>query len=201
MYKWFKWRISDRRSVSDRLKARGYPCAKGYNSSASQWLSGEQVRLCSGHPKVHFWTIVQGGWGGGWGGGRVHSRSSGLPDYMSFCQTWYDERHNQAILYDADLYDFDLPWRSQGYKQTNKSSHSRNQCIAKRPGVTRDFRILIIWGRWLQRSHLSIVNMDPLIICSSIQFFCAKQNAHWRGLEHFPEGQESGWIAITQCMY
>ena len=69
MYKRFKWCISDRRSVSDRLKARGYPCAKGYNSSASQWLSGEQVRLCSGHPKVHFGTIVEGSWGWRGGGG------------------------------------------------------------------------------------------------------------------------------------
>ena len=69
MYKWFKWCISDRRSVSDWLKARGYPCAKGYNSSASQWLSGEQARLCSGHPKVHFGTIVEGSGGGGGGGG------------------------------------------------------------------------------------------------------------------------------------
>ena len=61
------------RSVSDRLKARGYPCAKGYNSSASQSLSGEQVRLCSGHPKVHFGTIVEGsgGWGQGVGGGCI----------------------------------------------------------------------------------------------------------------------------------
>ena len=54
MYKWFKWCISDLPSVSDWLNARGYPCAKGYNSSASQRLSGEQVTLCSGHPRVHF---------------------------------------------------------------------------------------------------------------------------------------------------
>ena len=65
MYKWFKWCISDMRSVSDWLKARGYPCAKGYNSSASQWLSAEQVRLFSGHPKVHFGTIVEGSLEGG----------------------------------------------------------------------------------------------------------------------------------------
>ena len=65
VYKWFKWRISDLRSVSARVNARGYPCAKGCNSSASQWLSGEQVRLCLGHPKVHFGTIVEGSWGGG----------------------------------------------------------------------------------------------------------------------------------------
>ena len=45
------------------MNARGYPCAKGCNSSASQRLSGEQVRLCSGHPKVHFGTIVEGSWG------------------------------------------------------------------------------------------------------------------------------------------
>ena len=45
------------------MKARGYLCAKGCNSSASQWLSGEQVRLCSGHPKVHIGTIVEGSWG------------------------------------------------------------------------------------------------------------------------------------------
>ena len=67
MYKRFKCCISDQRSVSDQLKARGYPYAKGYNSSASQWLSGEQVKLCSGHPKVHFGTIVEGSWGGGGG--------------------------------------------------------------------------------------------------------------------------------------
>ena len=64
MYKWFNWCIIDLRSVSARVNARGYPCAKGCNSSASQWLSGEQVRLCSGHPKVHFGTIVEGSWGG-----------------------------------------------------------------------------------------------------------------------------------------
>ena len=40
------------------------PLRKGYNSSASQWLSGEQVRLCSGHPKVYFGTIVEGSWVG-----------------------------------------------------------------------------------------------------------------------------------------
>ena len=79
MYKRFKWCVSDWRSVSDRLKTRGYPCAKGCNSSASQWLSGEQVRLCSGHPKVHFGTIVEGSWGGGRG---VHGRSPGLHDYI-----------------------------------------------------------------------------------------------------------------------
>ena len=58
-------------SVSDYLNARGCPFAKGYNSSASQWLSGEQVRLCSGHPKVNFGTLVVGSWGreGGVGGG------------------------------------------------------------------------------------------------------------------------------------
>ena len=70
MYKRFKWCISDRRSVSDRLKARGCPRAKGYNSSASQWLSGEQVRLCLGHPKAHFETIAEGSCGRGGGGGE-----------------------------------------------------------------------------------------------------------------------------------
>ena len=76
MYKWFKWRISGLHSVSARVNARGYPCAKGCNSSASQWLSGEQVRLCSGHPKVHFGTIVEGSWGRVLGG-------SGLCHYMA----------------------------------------------------------------------------------------------------------------------
>ena len=85
IYKWFKWRINDLRSVSARVNARGYPCAKGCNSSASQWLSGEQVRLCSGHPKVHFGTIVEGSWGGGGGGGGVLGGSSGLPHY---CTPW-----------------------------------------------------------------------------------------------------------------
>ena len=61
--------LGDAFRTSDRLKARGYPCAKGYNSSASQWLSGEQVRLCSGHPKVHFGTKLEGSSGGGGGGG------------------------------------------------------------------------------------------------------------------------------------
>ena len=65
MYKWFKWCVNDLCSVSARVNARGYPCAKGYNSSASQWLSREQVRLCSGHLKVHFGTIVEGSWGVG----------------------------------------------------------------------------------------------------------------------------------------
>ena len=80
MYKWFKWCISDLCSVSDWLKARGYPCAKGYNSSASQWLSGEQVRLCSGHPKVHFGTIVEGSWrvGRGCTAGPTGSLTIGL---------------------------------------------------------------------------------------------------------------------------
>ena len=87
MYKWFKWRISDLRSVSARVNARGYPWAKGCNSSASQWLFGEQVRLCSGDSKVHFGTIVEGSWGGGGGGGGVRGvlgGSSGLPRYSSF---------------------------------------------------------------------------------------------------------------------
>ena len=53
MYKWFKGCICDLRSVSDQLIARGSPCAKGYHSSASQWLYGEQVRLCSAHT---FWN-------------------------------------------------------------------------------------------------------------------------------------------------
>ena len=64
MYKWFNWCIIDLCSVNARVNTRGYPCAKGCNSSASQWLSGEQVRLCLGHPKVHFGTIVEGSWGG-----------------------------------------------------------------------------------------------------------------------------------------
>ena len=57
------------RSVSDWLNARGYPCAKGDNSIASQWLSGEQMRLCSGHSKVHFVNIVVGFWKWEGGGG------------------------------------------------------------------------------------------------------------------------------------
>ena len=81
MYKWFKWCISDLRSVSARVNARGYPCAKRCNSSTSQWLSGKQVRLWLGHPKVHFGTIVEGSWGGG-GGGGMHGRSSGLSHYL-----------------------------------------------------------------------------------------------------------------------
>ena len=98
MYKQFKWCISDRRSVSDRLKARVYPCAKGYNSSASQWLSGEQVRLCSGHPKVHFGTIVEGS--GGRGGGCTVGPPGSLTTtacsagtfselFSAFCGEWY----------------------------------------------------------------------------------------------------------------
>ena len=75
MYKWFKWCVSDLRPVSDWLNSRGYPCIKGHNSSASQRLSGEQVRLCSGHHKAHFWDHSErflgcGGWGcTGRGGG------------------------------------------------------------------------------------------------------------------------------------
>ena len=77
MNKWFKLCISDLRSVSDWLNSRGYPCAKGYNSSASQWLSGEQVRLCLGYPKVFFGTIIEGslGVGGAQGVLRVLSLS------------------------------------------------------------------------------------------------------------------------------
>ena len=38
--------------------------------------------MCSGHPIVHFGTIVEGsGEGGGGGGGGVHGRSSGVSDY------------------------------------------------------------------------------------------------------------------------
>ena len=94
MDKWFKLCSSDPCSVSDWLNARGYPCTKGYNSSASQWLSEEEVRLCFGHPKVHFRTIVEGflGLGEVGGGGVVHSGSFRIPDYMgnlelvqSFC--------------------------------------------------------------------------------------------------------------------
>ena len=44
-----------------------------------QWLSGEQMRLCSRHLKVHFGATVGGFWGDGEGGGGVgHSGSSGL---------------------------------------------------------------------------------------------------------------------------
>ena len=68
--------LSDLRSVSDWLNARGYPCAKGSNSSASQSLSGEQVGLYSGHPKVHFGSIVEGSLRGGGGGGEVQGASS-----------------------------------------------------------------------------------------------------------------------------
>ena len=44
---------------------------RAINSSASQCLSGEQVRSCLVHHQVHFRTIVVGFWwkGGGWGGG------------------------------------------------------------------------------------------------------------------------------------
>ena len=40
----------------------------------------EQVRSSSGHPEVHFGTIVEGSWGEG--GGGMHGRSPGLPDYQ-----------------------------------------------------------------------------------------------------------------------
>ena len=88
MYKWFKWCISDRGSVSDRLKARGYPCAKGYNSSASQWDSGEQMKLSSGHPTVHFGIIVEGSLGEGvgrvrGGGGRGGRCTVGPPGSLT----------------------------------------------------------------------------------------------------------------------
>ena len=36
--------------------------------------------MCSGHPKVHFGTIVEGSWGRR--GGRVLGGSSGLPHYL-----------------------------------------------------------------------------------------------------------------------
>ena len=45
------------------------------------------MRLCSGHPKVHFGTIVEGSWGGE-GGGGVLGRSPGLPDYKIACWLW-----------------------------------------------------------------------------------------------------------------
>ena len=69
-------------SFSDWLNARGYPCIKGFHSSASLWLSGEQVRLCSGHPKVHFGTIVVGSWGDG-GGGGVGGGEGALGDLLA----------------------------------------------------------------------------------------------------------------------
>ena len=68
-------------AVSDWLNAGGFPSAKGYNCIASRWLSEEQVRLCSGHPKVHFGTTVEGSWRGR----GVHGESSGLS-------------HNDALL-------------------------------------------------------------------------------------------------------
>ena len=100
MYKQFKWCISDRRSVSDRLKARGYPCAKGYNSSASQWLSREQVRLCSGHPKVHFGTIVEGSCGGGGGGGGwcTVGPPGSLTMCVCVCVCWLGERGQRVEM-------------------------------------------------------------------------------------------------------
>ena len=82
---WFKWCISDLRSVSARMNARGYPCAKGYNSSASQWLSGGKVKLCSGHPKVHFGTIVEGSWGVGGGGGCTMGPPGSLTNVSALC--------------------------------------------------------------------------------------------------------------------
>ena len=43
-------------------------------------MSGEQVRLCSGHPKVRFGTIVEGSWSGRGEGGMLGG-SSGLCHY------------------------------------------------------------------------------------------------------------------------
>ena len=70
-----------------QVNARGYPCAKGCNSSASQWLSGEQVRLCLGHPKVHFGTIVEGSSGGGGGGGARVLRAPSLQHFIYLITT------------------------------------------------------------------------------------------------------------------
>ena len=93
------------------MNARGYSCAKDCNSSESQWLSGEQVRLCSGHPKVHFGTIVEGSWGtgggggGGGGGARWLLRAPSLIDLqpLSQCGSMYNslsrsvsEMHNNG---------------------------------------------------------------------------------------------------------
>ena len=64
-----------------RLTQDGTLAQRAVNSSASQWLSREQERLCSGHPKVHFETILEGSGGGG----GVHGGSSGLPHYVSVC--------------------------------------------------------------------------------------------------------------------
>ena len=47
--------------------------------AACQWLSREQVRLCSGQPKVHFGTIVEGSWEGGDG------CTEGPPDFLTIC--------------------------------------------------------------------------------------------------------------------
>ena len=43
------------------------------------------MRLCSGHPKIHFGTIVEGSWkgGGGGGGGTV-----GPPGSLTKCTSF-----------------------------------------------------------------------------------------------------------------
>ena len=88
MYKLLKWCISSLRSVSAWVNARGYPCAKGYNSSASQWLSGEQVRLCPGHPKVHLGTIVAVSWRGVGVHGMVLLAPSLIHDFSQEIRCW-----------------------------------------------------------------------------------------------------------------
>ena len=138
MYKWYKWCISDLRSVRDRLKARGYPCAKGYNSSASQWLSGEQVRLCSGHPKVHFGTIVEGSWGRG--GGGVHGRSTGLPDYQS--RQWLQQQQQNNSL----------------YSDPAKTTHQSLQVPAEEETSTHEVRGL--YYLWRKLSLLTLLSVE-----------------------------------------
>ena len=158
MYKRFKWCISDRRSVSNRLKARGYPCAKGYNSSASQWLSGEQVRLCSGHPKVHFGTIVEGSLGGGGGGGCTvgppgslttisrQSTSSNVHCALLFnaCSVWCDVVQyvdSESFLIEVPIV-FNLWCRQSAMKMLRRGLQHVLLQLLDVAGVTA----LVVWG-------------------------------------------------------
>ena len=48
------------------------------------------MRMCSGHPKVHFGTIVEGSWGGGgWGGCTVGPLGSLTTGVTTVASTWF----------------------------------------------------------------------------------------------------------------
>ena len=72
-------------SVVDCLNARGEGEGGGGRGGGPQWLSVEQMRLrLSGHPEVHFETVVVGFWG--WG--EVHKGCCWLTHTLAQTLAW-----------------------------------------------------------------------------------------------------------------